>query len=90
MKSLWYDQVGLKRYPSLEQDINTEVLIIGGGLTGLLCAFFLQQVGVDYVLVEAQRICSSVTGNTTAKITAQHGFVYQKLLREFGVEKARQ
>lgn len=90
MESLWHDQVKLPQFPQLEQDISTEVLIIGGGLAGILCARFLQQAGVDYVLVEAGHICGGVTGNTTAKITSQHGFIYQKLLREFGAEKARQ
>ena len=50
----------------------------------------LRQAGVDYMLVEAGRICGGVTGCTTAKITAQHGLVYQDLVRRFGVEKARQ
>ena len=90
MESLWHDQVELPQFPWLEQDISTDVLIIGGGMTGILCAHFLQQAGVDYVLAEAGRICGGVTGNTTAKLTSQHGFVYQKLLREFGAEKARQ
>ena len=32
------------------------------------------QAGVDYVLVEANKVCSGITKNTTAKITSQHGF----------------
>ncbi|MBP3673601.1 MAG: FAD-dependent oxidoreductase [Oscillospiraceae bacterium] len=90
MKSLWHDKTKLPQFPPLEEDIQTDVLIIGGGMAGILCAYFLGQAGVDYVLVEADRICSGVTGNTTAKITSQHGFVYQKLLKEFGPELARQ
>ena len=90
MKSLWHDKTKLPQFPPLEEDIQTDVLIIGGGMAGILCAYFLGQAGVDYVLVEADRMCSGVTGNTTAKITSQHGFVYQKLLKEFGPELARQ
>ena len=90
MESLWHSETKLPQFPLLEEDIRTDVLIIGGGMAGILCAYFLGQAGVDYVLVEADRICSGVTGNTTAKITSQHGFVYQKLLKEFGPELARQ
>ncbi len=49
----------------------------------------LEQAGVKYILVEADRICNGITKNTTAKITSQHGFVYDKLIREFDVETAR-
>lgn len=87
--SVWASQVELPRFPKLKQDIKTEVLIVGGGLAGLLCAFQLNRQGVAYVLIEADRICRGVTRNTTAKITSQHGFLYDKLIREFGPETAR-
>ena len=38
--------------------------------------------------MEADKICSGVTKNTTAKITSQHGLIYDKLIRKFGVKKA--
>lgn len=44
---------------------------------------------MDCALVEAERICGGATQNTTAKITFQHGLIYDKLIREFGVERAR-
>ena len=79
----------LPAFPALEGNAHTDVLIIGGGLAGLLCAYELSQAGVDYLLLEADRICGGVTANTTAKITSQHGLIYEKLLREFGRERAR-
>lgn len=87
-KSVWSDSTALPRFERLKTDINTEVLIIGGGIAGILCAYMLSQAGVDYVLVEADRICSGITKNTTAKITSQHGLIYSKLIKRFGVEKA--
>lgn len=89
MHSIWTDSVKLPTFPQLQKDINTEVLIIGGGIAGILCAYMLQQAGVDYILAEANEICSGITKNTTAKITSQHGLIYDKLIKEFGVEKAR-
>ena len=89
MQSVWTDSVNFPNFEQLKKDIRTDVLIIGGGITGLLCAYQLQQSGVDYVLVEADRICSGITKNTTAKITSQHGLIYHKLIQRFGIEKTR-
>ena len=88
MKSLW-TEVALPRFQSLKGDLSTDVLIIGGGMAGLLCARELQRAGVDYTLVEAGRIAGGVTQNTTAKLTSQHGLCYHTLLRRFGKEMAR-
>ena len=90
MESVWRDSVQLPSFPMLEEKISTEVLIIGGGMCGILCAYMLQQAGVPYILLEADRICSGVTANTTAKITSQHGLLYSKLQRRFGSETAKE
>lgn len=87
MKSIW-DGSGICRFPKLRGEIKTDVLIIGGGMAGLLTAYFLQKAGVDCVIAEADRVCSGVTRNTTAKITAQHGLIYKKLLSSMGRERA--
>lgn len=79
----------MPRFPGLEGDLRTDVLIIGGGLAGLLCAQRLKTAGVECVLIERNRIMSGVSGRTTAKITSQHGLIYDKLLRGFGAERAR-
>ncbi len=89
MHSVWSDSVKLPTFEPLKKDIRTDVLIIGGGIAGILCAYLLEQSGVNYVLVEADEICSGITKNTTAKITSQHGMIYHKLLKRFGVEKTR-
>lgn len=89
MRPLWTDGITLPSFQRLEQDIKTEVLIVGGGIAGLLCAYFLQKAGVDYILAEAEQICNKVTEKTTAKITFQHGLIYNDLIRKFGLEKAK-
>ena len=86
--SIWTRTVRLPRFKELEGEAKTDVLVIGGGITGLLCTWMLRQAGVDCALVEAGRICGGTTGGTTGKITSQHGLLYRKLLREFGPEAA--
>ena len=89
MGSIWLQTTRLPEFDRLPSDLKTDVLIIGGGMAGLLCAYRFAQAGVDYALVEADRICGGITKNTTAKITAQHSLIYDKLIREFGVERTR-
>lgn len=90
MDSIWCENVQMPSFPQLEGNLQTDVLIIGGGLTGLLCAWKLTRAGMDCVLIEQNRIMSSVSGRTTAKLTAQHGIIYDKLIQKYGLEKARQ
>lgn len=87
LNSIWAE-TALPQFPRLQGDKTTQILIIGGGMAGLLCAFRLKQAGADVLLVEAGRICGGVTQNTTAKITSQHGLIYHKLLHKLGREKA--
>lgn len=89
MNSIWELSVKRPHFDSLKNDISVDVLIIGGGITGLLCAHVLDGAGANYALIEADKICGGITKNTTAKITVQHGLIYDKLIREFGVEKAK-
>lgn len=89
MNSLWLDGIVLPHFPKLHADVHTDVLIIGGGLAGILCAYFLKQAGVDYTLVEAKTIGSGVTQNTSAKITSQHGLIYDNLIKSIGTQKAK-
>lgn len=89
MRSLWQSEVQLPEFPKLKGNIKTDVLIIGGGIAGILCAYFLTQSGADCIVAERKRICGGTTGNTTAKITFQHGLIYSKILKSQGAEKAR-
>jgi len=89
MESVWTQTAQLPRFEALRSDIKTDVLVIGGGMAGVLCSWQLARSGIDCVLVEADRLCSGITKNTTAKITAQHGLIYHNLIRMFGEEKAR-
>ena len=88
MASIWEQDVKLPEFPAIKEDRRTEVLVIGGGMTGLLCGFFLQQQGRDCLILERDRIAGGVTGGTTAKLTWQHGLCYTGLRKRFGLEGA--
>ena len=89
MDSIWGKDVQMPRFSQLDRDLHTDVLIIGGGLAGLLCAWNLNRAGIDCVLIEQNRLMQGVSGRTTAKLTSQHGLIYGKLLKKFGVEQAQ-
>ncbi len=88
MHSLWSETVTLPSFESLNKNLKTDVLIIGGGITGILTAHYLQEAGINYVLVEADTILNGITKNTTAKITSQHGLIYHKISGKYGIEIA--
>ncbi len=89
MDSVWEDGSARVDFEPLEESKSTDVLIVGGGIAGILCAYMLKDAGVDCILVEADRICGGITKNTTAKITLGHGLLYDKLIGRFGRDRAR-
>ena len=88
MESIWRKTVEFPQFPPLEGDARTGVLVVGGGITGILCCYHLAKAGVDCMLLEADRLCGGTTQNTTAKITAQHGLLYHRLMKSQGREAA--
>ena len=89
MQSIWGADIQMPRFSALKGDLRTDVLIIGGGLAGLLCARELTRAGVDCALIEENRIMQGVSGRTTAKLTAQHGLIYSRLLTQQGKHRAQ-
>ena len=88
MNSIWTNDASYNKFEALNGNIKVDVLIVGGGIAGILCAYMLKNAGVDYALVEAKRICNGVSEGTTAKITFQHGLIYDKMIKRFGYDKA--
>ena len=89
MESIWNIGLEKPKFKDLRGDIKTDVLIIGGGIAGLLSAYMLKREGVDCVVAEAGSVCEGVTGKTTAKITFQHGLIYDKIINRYGAEAAQ-
>lgn len=90
MNSIWHKNLKRPRFKALKEEKRTaDTVIIGGGITGILCAYMLKKSGANPLLLEANEICGGITKNTTAKISIHHGLIYGKLIKRFGEEKAR-
>lgn len=88
MESIWQKSVSLPSFPQLKGNVKADVLVVGGGIAGILTAYFLKANGVDCILAEKGKLCQGTTSGTTAKITFQHGLIYQKLAEQVGIEAA--
>ncbi len=88
-QSIWKKDGSPLHFDALEGNKSTDVLIVGGGIAGILCAYKMKRAGVDCMLVEAAELCSGITENTTAKITLQHGLIYDKMIKRYGEKTAR-
>nr|WP_179107157.1 FAD-dependent oxidoreductase [Sediminibacillus massiliensis] len=84
----WRESVELPQFPSLQQDIEVDIGIVGAGITGITAAYLLTKKGFKVALLDAGKILNGTTGHTTAKITAQHGLIYDELIQNFGLETA--
>ncbi|MBB6448288.1 glycine/D-amino acid oxidase-like deaminating enzyme/nitrite reductase/ring-hydroxylating ferredoxin subunit [Geomicrobium halophilum] len=87
-KTSWQASIDLPAFEQLNEDLHVDVVIVGGGITGITAAYLLVQAGMKVALLEAGKLLNGTTGHTTAKITAQHGLIYDELIH-FGKSKAR-
>jgi glycine/D-amino acid oxidase-like deaminating enzyme/nitrite reductase/ring-hydroxylating ferredoxin subunit len=87
--SYWIDSAPIISFEKPDQDIQTEVLIIGGGIAGLTTAYKLLKAGKKVVLVEDGFIGSGETGRTTAHLTCALDDRYFFLEETFGEENAK-
>lgn len=88
MESVWVKGSEIGKREPVPGDMEAPVVVIGAGLAGILTAYYLKQEGIRAVVLEADRIGSGQTKNTTAKITSQHNLIYSRLIRTFGTRMA--
>lgn len=87
-KPHWFD-TDLPIHPPLRKDIETGVLVVGGGITGITAAFLLQKAGMDVTLLERDSFAERDTGHTTAHLTYMTDTRLSELCRKCGPESAR-
>src|SRR5690625_7775305 len=88
--SYWHESTELPTFPTLTEELrNIDVGIVGAGITGITAAYLLSKQGLKVCLIDAGLILNGTTGHTTAKITAQHGIIYDELINHFGDEGAK-
>jgi glycine/D-amino acid oxidase-like deaminating enzyme/nitrite reductase/ring-hydroxylating ferredoxin subunit len=86
--SLWMQSTGELDLPAARGPVTVDVAVVGGGITGVTAALLLKEAGARVALVEAAAIAGGTTGHTTAKVTSNHGLIYDELSSSFGEERA--
>ncbi len=87
-KSIWLNEVKREEEQSLKEDIEVDVLIIGGGITGVSCAYQLKNSPLKICLVERNRIGLGVTSKTTGKLNYLQETIYSKIEDNYSYEEA--
>lgn len=75
MNSLWLSTANSKNFETLYTSLNADVCIIGAGIFGLSCAYYLSKAGLKVIVLEKDSIGEKTTGHTTGKITSAHGLL---------------
>jgi len=86
--SLWLSTAPESGYPALDEDLETDVAVLGGGIAGLTTALMLTRQGARVVVIEARRVGSGVTGCTTAKVSALQATIYSTIRSRNGQDAA--
>jgi glycine/D-amino acid oxidase-like deaminating enzyme/nitrite reductase/ring-hydroxylating ferredoxin subunit len=81
---VWIDDTPIRKFPKLQRNINADVLVVGGGVTGITTAYLLKKAGSTVALIERERVASIDTGHTTAHLTYVTDVQLQQLVRSFG------
>ncbi|MDD4076705.1 MAG: FAD-dependent oxidoreductase [Bacilli bacterium] len=88
-KSIWDRDLYPLSFPVLKENIKTDVLIIGAGISGLSCAYELLDQALSITIVDQNAIYQGTTLRTTAKVTYQHGYIYHDLIKKHGIDKTK-
>ena len=85
----WWTSAPLPRFPKLARDLDVDVIIVGGGITGVTAAYLFKRAGRTVALLERGHCAEADTGHTTAHLTALPDAGLQSLVASFGPTTAR-
>jgi glycine/D-amino acid oxidase-like deaminating enzyme/nitrite reductase/ring-hydroxylating ferredoxin subunit len=85
---LWQATSDIPQFPKLTRAGSFDVVVIGGGITGLTAAYLLKRAGKKVCLVERYRLGFVDTGLTTAHVTYVTDERLPRLVKDFGEEAA--
>lgn len=88
-KSIWLSTSNMQNYDSIKQNIECDIAIIGGGLTGITCGYMLSKEGYNISIFEKEKLMHKTSGHTTVKITSERGLIYNYLSNSFDDEYTR-
>jgi glycine/D-amino acid oxidase-like deaminating enzyme/nitrite reductase/ring-hydroxylating ferredoxin subunit len=88
-RSSYWGETPVRSFPKLEHDLRCDVVVIGGGLTGMTTAYLLQRAGCSVVVLERGALAEGDTVHTTAHLTAVTDLRPSELVKNFGEDKAR-
>ena len=89
MNSYWIDSTkNFKMNNQIDENLEADVCVVGAGICGLTTAYYLSKKGLKVIVVDKDNIGVKASGNTTAKITFQHGLIYDYLINSFGIDFA--
>ncbi len=90
MNSLWLTNSKIfENNINNKNDIESDVCIIGAGIFGITCAYYLTNLGFKVTVLEKDLVGSKTTGHTTGKITSQHGLFYRYLTDSYDKKFAK-
>ena len=90
MSSYWQNSInGSLTFDKIDGNYECDICIIGAGLTGLSCGYYLSRLGFNVIIVDKDKIGQKASGNTTGKITYQHNLIYDYLIRSYGEKFAK-
>jgi glycine/D-amino acid oxidase-like deaminating enzyme/nitrite reductase/ring-hydroxylating ferredoxin subunit len=87
--SYWIDSAALPRFPRLDRDLEVDVVVVGGGITGITAAYLLKRAGKSVALLERDRCARIDTGHTTAHLTGVTDLRLHEIAGTFGKDAAR-